>query len=58
MEYKLIINRFEKNPNYKAKRDPYRKAEPEYLEHKQALEVILTEEEFLAVKKAVIEVIK
>lgn len=68
MKYKLIVQRFEKNEDYEREmRDwderwnrhscpPEIRPMPE--RERMALEVSLTEEEFLAIKKAVIEVIK
>lgn len=61
MNYKLNIARFEKNPKWCPQINPYesrRQEEPEYLVNEEALTVTLTEEEFVAIKKAVIEVIK
>lgn len=59
MEYILNIYRKENNPNYSPKSQPYgREEQSEYLINELALTVILKEEEFIAIKKAVIEVIK
>lgn len=66
MEYSLMVTKKEKNPKWRGPRDidPYRhheynpETDNEFLTHHVALEATLTEEEFKAVKKAVIEVIK
>ena len=58
MEYKLTVIRQERNPEFTAKRSQYDREVSEYKICETALEVILTCEEFVAIKKAVIEVIK
>lgn len=58
MEYRLIVTKQEKNPEYTPKYSPYQPEKQEFLVNQTALEVILNEEEFNAVKKAVIGVIK
>lgn len=58
MEYKLTIIRQEKNPNWTPCLSPYQKEENQYSICDQILEVVLNEQEFQAVKKGVIEVIK
>jgi hypothetical protein len=60
MEYQLTIMKQERNPKWSPMRDPYsgRAEEPEWLVYNTALTVLLNEEEFVAIKKAVIEVIK
>ena len=60
MNYKLTVIRYESNPKYSPCSDPYykRQEEPEFLTNETALTVTLKEEEFIAIKKAVIEVIK
>lgn len=60
MEYKLVVTRFEKNPKFSTQRDQYdrRPEELEYTTYSEILNVCLCEPEFIAIKKAVIEVIK
>lgn len=61
MEYKLTVLKLERNPKYSPKQDQFyshKSEEPEYLTCNEMLIVTLTEEEFVAIKKAVIEVIK
>lgn len=59
MEYKLNIIRQEKNPKWSPKQNSYdRNEESEWLYYDTVLDVLLKEEEFIAIKKAVIEVIK
>jgi len=60
MNYKLVITKYELNPKYSPCRDQYdrRPEEPEFIVNEQILMVSLKEEEFIAVKKSVIEVIK
>lgn len=58
MEYELTVRKLEKNPEYNKPRMHYEKEEPMYLHNEQLLQVCLKEEEFVAIKKAVIEVIK
>lgn len=59
MTYKLTIVKYEKNPKYSPKQTSYNYSEqPEFLTYEEALIVTLTDEEFSAIKKAVIEVIK
>lgn len=60
MEYKLTVIKQECNPKYSPCRDQYdrRPEEPEFLINETMLIVNLKEEEFVAIKKAVIEVIK
>lgn len=63
MEYFLTVTKKEPNPKWVPQsrlNDQYYRGqeEPEFLVHKIILEVSLKEEEFVAIKKAVIEVIK
>jgi hypothetical protein len=58
MEYRLNVTKIEKNPDYKENRPIYdRDTSPMHFEA-QILSVVLNEEEYTAVKKSVIEVIK
>lgn len=60
MEYMLVVTKMEKNPKWQQCRPQYSREpeEPEFLTNHQVLNVCLSETEFTAVKKAVIEVIK
>jgi hypothetical protein len=62
MMYELVITRKEPNPKWSIMSNQGRYGqlceESQYLTQEQALQVLLTEDEFNAVKKAVLEVIK
>jgi hypothetical protein len=55
MEYEIVITKREKNPDYTPCHSPYEKEKPQYLSTRD-LFTVLTEEEFKAIKKAVLEV--
>lgn len=60
MEYRLTVNKYELNPKYSPAQYPYSREQEQsqYLVNQDILIVSLTEEEFVAIKKAVIEIIK
>jgi len=65
MEYKIIVTRYEENKDYEAELKQWENnrgyngtPRPEQMLEKRTLEVFLTEEEYNAVKKSVLETFK